>query len=79
MKTYNGSCHCGNVTFNFEHEKIESALRCNCSICTRKGAMMTDFVIPPNEFSYKLKEDDSLGRYQFDNKIAKWKILKQNT
>ena len=37
-KTYKGSCHCG----AFEYELtdvpvIETANRCNCSICARKG------------------------------------------
>ena len=71
MKTYKGSCHCGNVSFHFKHDEIKSGLRCNCSICIRKGAVMTDFVIPPDELHYELKESDCLGLYQFDNKVAK--------
>ena len=70
MINYSGSCHCGNVSFQFEHDEIKSGLRCNCSICVRKGAIMTDFVIPPNEFKYQLKEEISLGLYEFDTKIA---------
>lgn len=71
MIKYQGSCHCGNVSFHFEHEEITSGLRCNCSICIRKGAAMTDFVIPPDKLHYDLKDPDSLGLYEFDNKIAK--------
>jgi len=67
---YQGSCHCGNVNFQFEHEQIKSGLRCNCSICIRKGAVMTDFVIPPNDFHFELKKPDNLGLYEFDNKVA---------
>lgn len=70
MKNYQGSCHCGNVSFQFEHDEITSGLRCNCSICIRKGAVMTDFVIPPDELQFTLKEPDSLGLYEFDNKVA---------
>jgi len=69
-KTYKGSCHCGNVNFSFEHEEIKSGLRCNCSICVRKGAVMTDFVIAPDEFTSDVKEKGSLGVYNFDNKVA---------
>jgi hypothetical protein len=43
---YQGKCHCGAVGFSFEGEKIEKGLRCNCSICTRKGAMMSPQAIP---------------------------------
>lgn len=67
---YQGSCHCGNVIFQFEHAEINSGLRCNCSICVRKGAVMTDFVIPPDELQFQLKEADSIGLYEFDNKVA---------
>lgn len=67
---YQGSCHCGNVSFQFEHEEITSGMRCNCSICIRKGAVMSDFVIPPDEFKFQLNEKDSLGLYEFDNKVA---------
>lgn len=70
MNKYKGSCHCGNVSFHFEHKEIKSGLRCNCSICIRKGAVMTSFVIPPNELQYTSKEPDSLGLYEFDSKIA---------
>lgn len=70
-KKYNGSCHCGNVSFSFEHDgEIKSGLRCNCSICTRKGAVMTDFVISPEDLSIILKEKGSLGLYEFDSKVA---------
>ena len=40
-KRYSGSCHCGAVRFSYEGEEIISGLRCNCSICSRKGAMMS--------------------------------------
>jgi hypothetical protein len=70
-KTYQGSCHCGNVKFSFEHDgEIESGLRCNCSICIRKGAVMTPFLISPEELKITLKKEDSLGLYEFDTKVA---------
>ncbi len=70
MIKYQGSCHCGNVNFQFEHDEIKLGMRCNCSICVRKGAVMTDFVIPPEEFHFNLQETDSLGLYEFDTKVA---------
>jgi hypothetical protein len=30
-KKYEGSCHCGNVTFTFESEPITGAMRCNAA------------------------------------------------
>jgi len=71
MIKYKGSCHCGNVSFQFEQEEITAGLRCNCSICIRKGAAMTNFVIPPDKLQYQVKEPDTLALYEFDNKVAK--------
>lgn len=70
MIKYNGSCHCGNIKFSFEHKPIESGLRCNCSICRRKGAAMSEFTLAPEELTIKV-EEDSLTVYQFDTKVAK--------
>jgi hypothetical protein len=70
VKNYKGSCHCGNVEFSFDHDDIKTGLRCNCSLCIRRGAIMTDFVIPPEELTIKVKEEGSLGVYEFDNKVA---------
>lgn len=36
---YQGSCHCGNITFNVEGE-LAGAMSCNCSICSRKGTLL---------------------------------------
>jgi len=70
MKTYNGTCHCGSIAFAFAHEEITTGLRCNCSICRRKGAAMSDFTLQPDQLDIKV-EGDNLGLYQFDSNIAK--------
>jgi hypothetical protein len=70
MQAYRGSCHCGAISFSFEHESIDKGLRCNCSICRRKGAVMSAFTIQPESFSYQA-ENGMLGLYQFDTNIAK--------
>lgn len=69
-ETYHGSCHCGAVRFSFESEPITRGLRCNCSICSRKGAMMTPDAYPPEEFKIEAK-DGALGLYQFGSNVAK--------
>ncbi|MCU7922246.1 MAG: GFA family protein [Candidatus Thiodiazotropha sp. (ex Dulcina madagascariensis)] len=67
---YRGSCHCGAVRFSFEGDEIDSGIRCNCSICSRKGAMMTPQAIPPAQFTIEA-EEGALGLYQFGAKTAK--------
>ncbi len=36
---YKGSCHCGQVAFEVEGA-IKDLTACNCSICSRKGALL---------------------------------------
>lgn len=70
MALYRGSCHCGAVRFSFEGEPITNGLRCNCSICSRKGALMTSEMIPAQRFHIDAGAD-ALGLYQFGLKTAK--------
>jgi hypothetical protein len=51
MPTYRGSCHCGAVTFSFEDEPITKGARCNCSLCERRGAVMSDRYYAPAEIT----------------------------
>ena len=67
---YQGSCHCGAVKFSYHGEKIDKGLRCNCSICSRKGAMMTPEMIPEANLQIDADHAD-LGLYQFGKKTAK--------
>lgn len=69
-ETFHGSCHCGAVRFSFQAEPISHGLRCNCSLCARKGAMMWPEPIPPEDFTIQTQED-ALGLYQFGLKTAK--------
>lgn len=48
--TYDGRCHCGAVRFRLRAEPITAGLRCNCSICVRKGAVMSLGYFPPDAF-----------------------------
>lgn len=70
MPLYKGSCHCGAIKFSFEGETITKGLRCTCSLCSRKGAMMTPYAIAPDKFNIEA-DLNSLGLYQFGAKTAK--------
>ena len=69
LKTYKGSCHCGAVKFSFECVAVTKGVRCNCSICSRKGAIMSPEPIAPEKFRI-VAEEGKLGLYQFGIKTA---------
>ena len=58
-------CHCGNVEaeVNIPDNGIEKIMRCNCSICKKKGYVIG--VLGENDFKLT-KGEDSLKLYQFD-------------
>lgn len=70
MKTYQGKCHCGDISFSFRAEEITDGLRCNCSVCKRKGALMSSFVVPAGDTDIHVQHD-ALSVYQFDTGIAR--------
>ena len=70
MTHYSGSCHCGAVTFSYEGGAISKGLRCNCSMCSRRGAMMSTEIIPRERFQFQAA-DGVLGLYQFGAKSAR--------
>lgn len=68
MQQYKGSCHCGAIHFSFDTEPITKGIRCNCSFCARRGAMVN--LVPGEKFKIDVK-DDALNFYQFGKKQAK--------
>jgi hypothetical protein len=65
---YQGACHCGAVRFELAAE-LHPAIRCNCSLCRRKGAAMSA-VFPKNQLSI-LAGEDNLSLYQFNTRVAR--------
>ena len=62
-------CHCGAIEAEINIQgNIEKLLRCNCSLCKRKGAIMS---IVKNENFKIIKGEDKLKLYQFHTKVAK--------
>jgi hypothetical protein len=64
MRTYSGHCHCGAVRFRFRSEELTEGRRCNCSICIRRGAVMSARYVPPDDFE-ELVGLEALCVYQF--------------
>ena len=63
-----GSCHCGAVKFEVR-TAVTPATRCNCSLCRRKGALMSPLVAA-DELTV-LSGSDALTLYQFNTHVAK--------
>ena len=65
-RTYRASCHCGAIRFTFTCDEITSGQRCNCSICIRKGAVMSSSNFRASEVEVEGKE--RLALYRFGDK-----------
>ena len=67
MKKLN--CHCGAIEAEIiVPDNLEKVLRCNCSLCKRKGAVMS---MVRNEDFKITKGIGELKLYQFHSKVAK--------
>ena len=60
---YKGSCHCGKVIFEIEGDLSTGVVNCNCSICSRKGALL--IAVPRDRLSLLSPETD-LQKYTFN-------------
>jgi hypothetical protein len=76
MKKHKGSCHCGAIRFSFVGPEIERGLRCNCSLCRRKGAVMSEFVVAPDELVIE-DANNRLETYAFGQLVAKHHFCRQ--
>ncbi|PCE24751.1 GFA family protein [Burkholderia ubonensis] len=63
-----GSCHCGAVKFEVR-TAVTPAGRCNCSLCRRKGALMSPMF--DGRDLRILAGRDALTVYQFNTRVAK--------
>ena len=63
------TCHCENVELevNIPEAGFPKLMRCNCSLCKRKGAVMSPL---PKENVKLVKGQDSLKLYQYHTKVA---------
>jgi hypothetical protein len=62
---HQGSCHCGNIKFEF-NGAVDSAISCNCSICSRNGALLT--FVKGNDFKL-LTPREAMSTYTFNKHV----------
>lgn len=64
---YQGSCHCGDVSFGVDVD-LSKPITCNCSYCQRRGSILA--FTPASNFTLE-RGEDALTEYRFyTNKIA---------
>jgi hypothetical protein len=64
---YQGSCHCGQITFEAEGE-IEKVMACNCSVCQRKGSLL--WFIQPEKFRL-LSKPQAMSTYTLNKHVIR--------
>jgi hypothetical protein len=65
---YTGSCHCGAVKFEVR-TTLTPATRCNCSLCRRRGALMSPaFHVSDLRI---VEGENALSLYQFNSRVAR--------
>jgi hypothetical protein len=70
-REYRGHCHCGAVRFTLRCDEIVDGLRCNCSICVRKGIVMSTRYFTPEEIT--VEGTDALTHYLWgDRMVNNW-------
>jgi len=68
MKTYQGGCHCGQVTFEIDTTDKITVLECNCSICSMSGFL--HLIVRKEDF--RLTTDiEGLTTYRFNTGTAR--------
>ena len=67
MSSFLGSCHCGVVRFRVEVQPTH-LVRCNCSICQMKGALL--FPVGEVDRVHVLEGESELTPYRFHSQKA---------
>ena len=64
---YQGSCHCGAISYEVEAD-IKEVMECNCSICQRRGHLLV--FVPRDRLKLKTPES-KMAAYTFNKHLIK--------
>jgi hypothetical protein len=67
---YQARCHCGRGRFSFRSPEIKTGVRCDCSLCLRRGAVLSSRYIPASDFTPHHDPRD-LGLYVWNEKVLR--------
>ena len=67
-RTYSGGCHCGRVRFTVT-TALTPVVACNCSICAKRGALLT--FVAPEAFEHTAGSDADLTEYLFHKHVIR--------
>ena len=70
-KTYQGSCHCGRVTYEADAD-LSQVISCNCSSCRRRGSSCLRSCRMTS--SGCKAGDDALTQYEFNKKVIHYQF-----
>ena len=70
---YQGSCHCGAITFEVDAPESPELERCNCSICTKSGFL--HLIVPRSRFRL-LSGEDKMTTYRFNTGVAEHRFCR---
>ena len=78
MNFYDGSCHCGNITFSMHSEKHVSEFnprKCDCNFCLKHGCMFVSD--PEGSVDIRIKNTEALNKYRQGSGLAEMFVCKQ--
>lgn len=67
MTVYAGSCHCGGVRFQIDHD-LSELTTCDCSLCVKRNAVMAK--VPEAKLTL-LAGENLLSTYEWNSRRAK--------
>lgn len=71
-KTYQGTCHCGSVTFSVQAD-LNHCFKCNCSFCVKRASTL----VSVGESHFSLESADDQTQHYGSRSFAKHYFCKQ--
>ena len=71
LKTYTGHCHCGAFKFKVKVPEIDSAIECNCSMCSKNGFCL---IFPDMDALTIERGEETLETYNFNSNTLNFKF-----